>query len=150
MSPAAMGLAAVVAAAYGLSLLLVSGPGNAVLGVAVQAIVMAPGVWAVARLAPAGRRWLPALTLGPAVGMGLSNLMLMGVWAAGGRGLWVIPVAAGLATLGLWPARRMRGRWRFHDPDATAARGWAAATTRGSRRSTSSSSRWTASSRTKG
>ncbi len=38
-----MGLAAVVAAAYGLSLLLVSGPGNAVLGVAVQAIVMAPG-----------------------------------------------------------------------------------------------------------
>lgn len=122
MTRGTLGLAAVVAAAYGLSLASISSFGNALLGIGVQAIAMAPGVWAIARLAPAGHRWLPALTLGPAVGMGLSNLMLMGVWAAGGRGLWVIPVAAGLATLGLWPAGRMRDRWRFQAPDAADGR----------------------------
>ena len=47
---------------------------------------MAPGVAIVARLAPPDRRWLPAVTFGPAVGLAATSVALLGLWAAGGRG----------------------------------------------------------------
>ncbi len=115
------GLAAAVVAAYAVTLLLVSSLSAAVIGVVVQALVMAPGVAIVARLAPPGRRWLPALTFGPVVGLAASSVTLLGLWAAGGRGVWVIPAAAGLAALLAVPAARLRDRWRFQALEASDA-----------------------------
>jgi hypothetical protein len=106
-----------VVGVYTVTLLLVSSVSEALLGAAVQALVMAPGVAIVARIAPPGHRWLPALTFGPALGLGLSNLALFGLWAAGGRGPWLIPVAAVLAAVVAIPAPRLRNRWRLHVTD---------------------------------
>ena len=110
-------LGALVAGSYAVTLLLVSSASAALLGLAVQALVMAPGVAIVARIAPPGHRWLPALTFGPAVGLGISNLALLGLWAAGGRGVWLIPVAAAIAALVALPAPRLRNRWQLHATD---------------------------------
>jgi len=117
-SPLATGLAgAAVVVAYAATLLQVSPPGAALLGVLVQTLVMAPGVLIVWRLTAPGSRWLPMITIGPAAGMGLSSLALLGLWAAGGRGAWIIPVAASLAALLALPAGRLAGRWRLPAPD---------------------------------
>lgn len=106
-------LAAVVSAAYAITLVLISTMPAAAIGFLVQALVMAPGVAIVAALAPPGRRWLAALTLGPPIGLGATSLTLLGLWAAGGRGAWVIPAAAALAALPAIFAPRLRDRWRL-------------------------------------
>jgi hypothetical protein len=105
-------LTATVAGAYAWTLLAVGGAWDALAGVGVQALVMAPGVLIVRRVAP-GAGWLPLIAIGPAVGLGLSNLALLGLWAAGGRGLWVIPAAAAIAAAVALPAGRLSGRWRL-------------------------------------
>jgi hypothetical protein len=97
-------------------LLLVSAPSAALLAVAVQALAMAPGVLAVWTLAPAGQRWLTTVTIGPALGLGTTNLALLGLWAAEGRDAWVIPAAAAIATVVLLPGGWLRDRWRLHTP----------------------------------
>ena len=61
------------------------------------------------RRSPSARRWGSAAT----------SLVLLGFWAAGGRGVWLIPAAAGLAALLAVPAPRLRDRWRFQAIDAS-------------------------------
>ncbi|MGD9903699.1 MAG: hypothetical protein AB7U83_09520 [Vicinamibacterales bacterium] len=109
-------LVAVVVAAYLSTLGAIGGVSATVLGLVVQSLVMLPGITAVARLAEPGQRWLATAAFGPAVGLGASSLALLGLWAGGGRGVWVVPAAAAIAMMALLPARRLRGRWRLPDP----------------------------------
>lgn len=109
-------LAAIVGAAYAATLFAIDDPFDIAVGVLVQVVFVLPGVLAVARLMPAGQRWLAALTVGPAIGLATSSLTLLAWWAAGGRGAWLF-VAAPAASLVLaaW-APRLRGRWRLPVP----------------------------------
>lgn len=106
-------LSALLVLTYAVVLTVVSSPADVVAAVVVQALFAAPGVMAVARLQPSGNRWLSAITLGPAVGFGFSNLALLGFWAAGARGGWLLVAAPVVACLpALW-AQRLAGRWRL-------------------------------------
>ncbi len=74
------------------------------------ALFAAPGV--LAGRAALGRDggWLTPVVLGPIAGFGLSSVALLALWAAGGRGLWVLAGAPLLAAAAAWPARALRGR----------------------------------------
>lgn len=110
------GLAAVVAAVYAATLILAAGPMGAVRGLVVQALFAAPGVIVVARLLPAGRRWLAAVAFGPLVGLAASSVALLAFWAAGGRGPWLLAAAPLVAAAAGWPFGRLRERWTLIEP----------------------------------
>lgn len=112
-APLVAAMAAVVAAAYAATLFAIDDPLDIAIGVLVQLVFVAPGVAAVARLQPEGQRWLAAVTFGPAVGLAASSLTLLALWAAGGRGAWVVAAAPAVAwPLAAW-APRLSGRWRL-------------------------------------
>ena len=115
-------LAVVVAAAFAGTLLSVGSPAEAVAGVLVQALFVAPGLFIVARTHARGTGWLPVVAFGPLVGLGVSSLALLGLWVAGGRGGWLIVAAPALASFVAWPAARLRDRWRTVTPHADDAR----------------------------
>lgn len=120
--PAVVGLrrpwavCAVTMGAYAVTFLGVGRVGTTLLSLVVQGLFAAPGVIAVARLAPAGARWLPAITFGPLVGLGASSVALLAFWAAGARGPWLLVVAPLAALAASAPIDRLRGRWRFAQP----------------------------------
>ncbi|MEP7118308.1 MAG: hypothetical protein ABI880_12045 [Acidobacteriota bacterium] len=126
LTPAArranLALAAVVTAAFVATLLVVGTVAAGVTAVVVHLLFAAPGVMMIARLHPAGARWLPAWTVGPMVGLGASSLTLLAFWALGGRGLWLLIAAPATALLLAWPAARLRDRWRWPAPAPAAAR----------------------------
>jgi hypothetical protein len=98
--------------AYAAVMFVVSEPSEVLRQALVQAMFAAPGLIIVARVLPAGGRWLAVVTFGPPVGIGASSLALLGFWAAGARGAWLF-VAAPVTALALaWPAGALRGRWR--------------------------------------
>ena len=111
-----LALAVVVVAAYAVSLLSVASAGAAGMAVLVQAWFVAPGVLVVSRLLPRGARWLAACTFGPIVGLGASSLALLAFWAAGGRGSWLMLAAPAMSLVLVWPAARLRERWRWASP----------------------------------
>ena len=109
-------LAVLVACALAGTLLSVATAGAALTAVLVQGAFIAPGMLMVAHMLPAGGRWLGAWTVGPFVGLGASNLALMALWAVGARGGWLMAAAPAIAMLLVWPAARLRDRWRFVAP----------------------------------
>lgn len=114
-------LGAVVVAAFAACFYAVATPGDAAIAAVVQAAFVAPGLVAMRRLLPAGRRWLAMWTFGPFLGLGASSLALLALWAAGGRGSWLLVAAPALALAALWPVDRLRDRWRVteaHPADA--------------------------------
>ncbi len=111
-----------IAAAYVAVLLVISRPWDAVAGVAVQAVFVAPGLAILARLLPPGNRWLALVTLGPVLGLAASSLALLALWAGGARGAWLFAAAPAAACVLAWPASRLRGRWRFAEARAGDAR----------------------------
>lgn len=124
---AGIGVIVVASLSYAAVIGVVSGVRDGLLGVAVQAAFVMPGLAIVARLLPPGGRWLTVVTLGPAVGLGASSLALLGFWAAGSRGAWLFAAAPAAALLLAWPAAALRGRWRAVPPHAGDARMLAAA-----------------------
>ena len=120
--PLTWGLAGLAVAAYAAILLAVSSAWDALVGVAVQAAFLAPGVAILARVLPPGGRWLALVTLGPVLGLAASSLTLLALWVAGGRGAWLLAAAPALTVLLAWPAGRLRGRWRLATPRAGDAR----------------------------
>jgi len=105
--------AAVVVLAFAITLLAVATPLTLVFAVTAQLLFVLPGVFIIRAIAGAGAGWLVPLSFGPLLGQALGSLVLMGLWAAGGRGVWVLIAAPLLAALAIKPAARLRGRWRL-------------------------------------
>ena len=113
---------AAVLTAFAGTLLSLGSLESVLIGSAVQLLFIAPGVLIVARTLPKNAGWLPAVAFGPIIGLGLSSLALLGLWAAGARGAWLLVAAPGVASLLAWPASRLRDRWRLPTPHASDAR----------------------------
>ena len=91
----------------------VAAPAALLFGVSAQIAFILPGIAIARAIAGPALGWLVPLALGPLLGQALGSLALTGVWAAGGRGIWVV-LAAPLLVAGLIvPARRLQGRWRL-------------------------------------
>ena len=104
-----------VAAVCGIALILalVADPGPILIALAEKATMMLPGVLLVRAVAGPAAGWLPVAVFGPLLGVGISALVMLGLWATGGRGLWLFLAAPGVA-LALVPfAHRVRERWPF-------------------------------------
>lgn len=76
---------AAVLAAFAGALLSLGSLESVLIGSAVQLLFIAPGVLIVARTLPKNAGWLPSVAFGPIIGLGLSSLALLGLWAAGAR-----------------------------------------------------------------
>lgn len=112
VSPQPLVWAAGAASFFGVLLGLVAAARPAVFvpaGLAVGLFAL-PGVLAVRAAVGREGGWLTPVTLGTVIGVGLSNLALLTLWWAGGRGLWVLAAAPVVATAAVWPARALRGR----------------------------------------
>jgi hypothetical protein len=108
-----LALAIVVAVVYLATLFAVTGPLGFAFGALTQLAFVVPGVLILRPIAGPAAGWLIPLTFGPLIGQGLSSLALTGLWAAGGRGLWLLLAGPALVLLLVLPARRLAGRWRF-------------------------------------
>ncbi len=73
----------------------------------------ASGMLLVRAVAGPAAGWLPVLAFGPLLGFGASSLILLGIWTAGGRGIWTIYASATLVMALLPFARRLQGRWNL-------------------------------------
>lgn len=104
---------AIAAVAYLGLLVAVASPLALLFGVSSQLIFILPGIAIARAVAGPALGWLVPLAFGPLLGQALGSLALTGVWAAGGRGIWVT-LAAPLLVAGLVvPARRLQGRWQL-------------------------------------
>ncbi len=112
---------ALVASIYTTTLLQLTTPQGLVFGAVSQLAFVAPGVLVVRAATGSVVGWLVPLTLGPLLGMGLSSMALLGLWAAGIRGPWVLAVAPAVAGVLAWPARRLHGRQVVAAPSGTDA-----------------------------
>ncbi|HUQ86368.1 MAG TPA: hypothetical protein VM096_02350, partial [Vicinamibacterales bacterium] len=92
--------------------LAVSGPAALAFGVISQAIFIVPGILILRAIAPR-EGWLPAAAFGPLVGQALGCFVMTLLWVAGGRGAWLLIAAPLIVSVLAWPARRLKGRWRF-------------------------------------
>ena len=123
MAPSVRSAATVTAAAYLISLLTVSGPLGVMFGIVTHLLFAGPGVLIVRGAAGVSAGWLVPLAFGPLVGQALGSVALTALWAAGGRGIWLLAAAPALVALLVLPARRLEGRWTV--PAAEAGE-WAA------------------------
>ncbi len=106
-------LALVVVLAFAGTLLSIGALRAAAASTAAQLLFVAPGLLIVARTQAKGTGWLPVVAFGPIIGFGSSSFALLGFWAAGARGSWLLVAAPFLASLLAWPASRLRDRWRL-------------------------------------
>lgn len=109
----ARGGPAVTAAGYLALLAAVASPVALLFGVSLQIAFVVPGIALARAIAGPGLGWLISLAFGPLLGQALGSLALTGVWAAGGRGIWVVLAAPLLVATVIVPARRLQGRWRL-------------------------------------
>lgn len=109
----ARGGPAVTAAGYLALLAAVASPIALLFGVSLQLAFVLPGIALARAIAGPGLGWLIPLAFGPLLGQALGSLALTGVWAAGGRGIWVVLAAPLLVATVIVPARRLQGRWRL-------------------------------------
>ena len=109
----AASVAALTALAYAITLLAVATPQALAFAVTAQLLFVLPGVLIIRTIAGAKAGWLMPLSFGPLLGQALGSLALTGLWAAGGRGVWLIVAAPLLVALVIKPAARLRGRWRL-------------------------------------
>ena len=99
--------------AYLLTLAAITSPLGVAFGTSLQIVSVLPGILIVRACAAPNVRWLPTMTFGPLVGLALSSLALMALWAAGARGAWTLVAAPAAAALLVFPARRLRHRFQF-------------------------------------
>ncbi len=104
---------AVTVLAYAIVLLAVATPQTLIFGALAQLVFVFPGVLILRAMAGPEHGWLMPLSFGPLVGQALGSLALTGLWAAGGRGVWVLGAAPLLVAVLVKPAARLRGRWRM-------------------------------------
>lgn len=109
----ARGGPAVTAAGYLALLAAVASPIALLFGVSLQLAFVLPGIALARAIAGPGLGWLIPLAFGPLLGQALGSLALTGVWAAGGRGIWVVLAAPLLVATVIVPARRLQGRWQL-------------------------------------
>lgn len=109
----AASVAAVTALAYGVTLLAVATPQTLAFAVTAQLLFVLPGVFILRAIAASESGWLAPLTFGPLLGQALGSLALTGLWAAGGRGVWLLIAAPILVAILIKPAAWLRGRWRL-------------------------------------
>ncbi|MDP3716787.1 MAG: hypothetical protein Q8T13_03370 [Acidobacteriota bacterium] len=91
----------------------VAAPAVLLFGVSLQIAFILPGIAIARAVAGPALGWLVPLAVGPLLGQALASLALTAVWAAGGRGIWVVLAASLLAAGAIVPARRLQGRWRL-------------------------------------
>lgn len=115
MNPRLAARAGVTITAFGYLALLaaVATPVALLFGVSVQLAFVLPGIAIARAVAGPALGWLIPLAFGPMLGQALASLALTGVWAAGGRGIWVVLSAPLLVAAVILPARRLQGRWRL-------------------------------------
>jgi hypothetical protein len=104
---------AVAALAYAITLLAVATPQALAFAIPAQLLFVLPGVFILRAIAGAESGWLIPLAFGPLLGQALGSLALTGLWAAGGRGVWLVIAAPLLVALLIKPAARLRGRWHL-------------------------------------
>ncbi|MDO8677476.1 MAG: hypothetical protein Q7R30_02785 [Acidobacteriota bacterium] len=109
----AASVAAATALAYAITLLAVANPHTLAFAAIAQLVFVLPGVFILRAVAGAGGGWLIPLSFGPLLGQALGSLALTGLWAAGGRGVWLLIAAPLLVAILIKPAARLRGRWRL-------------------------------------
>ncbi len=109
----AASVAALTTLAYAITLLAVATPQTLAFAVTAQLLFVLPGVLIIRAIAGAESGWLMPLAFGPLLGQALGSLALTGLWAAGGRGVWLLIAAPLLVALVIKPAARLRGRWRL-------------------------------------
>src|SRR5687767_14234004 len=105
-----------VAGAYIATFVAAAGPVALAFGVPSQLMFWLPGVLIARAIAP-GLGWLAPVALGPLLGQALGSFVLTLLWVAGGRGVWTIAAAPLVVALLIWPARRLRGRFRLPATD---------------------------------
>lgn len=108
-----MSVAAVTALAYAITLLAVATLPTLAFAATAQLLFVLPGVFIVRAIAGTERGWLVPLSFGPLLGQALGSLALTALWAAGGRGVWLLIAAPLLVALVIKPAARLRERWRL-------------------------------------
>jgi hypothetical protein len=106
-------LLAACLSAYLLTLAAITSPAGMAFGAGVQIISVLPGIWIVRACADPAARRLASITFGPLLGVALSGLALLALWAAGARGAWTLLAAPAAAALLALPARRLRHRFQF-------------------------------------
>lgn len=104
---------AVASASFLALLAAVAAPLALLFGVSSQIAFVLPGIAIARAIAGPALGWLIPLAFGPMLGQALASLALTGVWAAGGRGIWVVLAAPLLVAAVIVPARRLQGRWRL-------------------------------------
>lgn len=109
----ARGGVVVASAGYLAVLSAVAAPLVLLFGVSIQIAFVLPGIAIARAIAGPALGWLIPLAFGPLLGQALASLALTGVWAAGGRGIWVVLAAPLLVAAVVMPARRLHGRWRL-------------------------------------
>ncbi len=107
--------AGVIAALLGYLMLLaaIAAPAALLFGASLQIAFILPGVLIARAVAGRESGWLVPWAFGPLLGQALGSLALTGLWAAGGRGVWLLIAAPLLVALVIKPAARLRGRWRL-------------------------------------
>lgn len=103
-------IATVLAAAVAVTLLGVAKPLVALLTGCGFVLFVLPGVFAVRAALGRETGWLAPLVFGPVVGFGVSSLVLLLLWWAGGRGIWLVAAAPLLGVIVIRPARMLNGR----------------------------------------
>lgn len=106
---AAFVLAAVACLA---AFIAVASPLPLAFGLISQALFTLPGLLILRAIGRDGG-WLPAIAFGPLVGQALGYLVLTLLWVAGARGSWLLIAAPIIVAALIWPAHRLRGRWRL-------------------------------------
>jgi hypothetical protein len=109
----AASVAALTTLAYAITLLAVATPQTLAFAVTAQLLFVLPGVFILRTIAGTDNGWLMPLAFGPLLGQALGSLALTGLWAAGGRAVWLLIAAPLLVALLIKPAARLRGRWRL-------------------------------------
>lgn len=102
-----------VGLAYAVTLLGIASPGGVLFSTLTQALFVVPGIFIARAAVGAAGGWLVPLTFGPLLGVAVSSLTLLILWAAGARGLWALAAAPAAATALVWPAQRLKGRIRL-------------------------------------
>jgi hypothetical protein len=104
---------AACACAYVVTLAAITTPLGIAFGAVLQIVSLLPGVWIIRAIADQDGRRLASVTFGPLLGIALSSLALMVLWAAGARGAWTLLAAPAAVALLVVPARRLQRRLRF-------------------------------------
>ncbi len=100
-----------VAVACAGTLLLVATPFGALTSLFTHFTFALPGILLVRGAFGSKGGWLPSVAFGPLLGIALSSVAVLGLWAGGARGPWILMAGPALVCSLAVLAPRARGRW---------------------------------------